>query len=138
MAEVDHVPPPENHEVGHERSDVNVRAILIFAIGLLIAALVIHLGLYWLLDYYNAREDRRAPAPVALLPSEEVPTAPRLRVAPRMELAKMRAAETKELQTYGWIDKKEKTVRIPIERAMELTAEHGLPARKTAEPKEKR
>jgi hypothetical protein len=34
------------------------------------------------------------------------------------------------LQSYGWIDQQKGVVRIPIERAMELTAERGLPVRK--------
>ncbi len=42
----------------------------------------------------------------------------------------MRAAEEKILHSYGWIDQQKGIVRIPIERAMELTAQRGLPARK--------
>ena len=42
----------------------------------------------------------------------------------------MRAAENKILHSYGWIDEKKGVVRIPIERAMELTAQRGLPVRK--------
>ena len=47
-----------------------------------------------------------------------------------VRLAAVRAAEEKVLQTYGWVDKEQKIVRIPIDRAMELLAERGLPARK--------
>jgi hypothetical protein len=42
----------------------------------------------------------------------------------------MRAAEQKELTSYGWIDKQKQSVRIPIDQAMKLLAERGLPARK--------
>jgi len=33
------------------------------------------------------------------------------------------------LDTYGWIDRQHGIVRLPIDRAMELLLERGLPAR---------
>jgi hypothetical protein len=50
-------------------------------------------------------------------------------VAPEDDLAALRAQEDDQLNHYGWIDKKAGIVRIPIERAMELTAARGLPVR---------
>jgi len=47
----------------------------------------------------------------------------------------MRAAQERQLTTYGWLDKEKQTVRIPIDRAMELLAKRGLPARKQTETK---
>ena len=40
----------------------------------------------------------------------------------RKELADLREAQTAQATTYGWIDQKAGTVRLPIEKAMELTA----------------
>jgi len=37
------------------------------------------------------------------------------------KLKTLREAEAKELTTYGWIDKNKHVVRLPIDRAMELT-----------------
>src|ERR1700738_2912214 len=37
------------------------------------------------------------------------------------KLKTLREADAKELTTYGWIDKNKGVVRLPIERAMELT-----------------
>jgi hypothetical protein len=45
-------------------------------------------------------------------------------------LAELRAAEEEILGSYSWAEKEKNVVRIPIERAMELIAERGLPARK--------
>jgi hypothetical protein len=36
------------------------------------------------------------------------------------------------LATYDWVDQKAGTVRIPIDRAMELIAQRGLPMRTQA------
>jgi hypothetical protein len=37
-------------------------------------------------------------------------------------------AEQSQLQTYGWVNQEQRTVRIPIYRAMEIVLEKGLPA----------
>jgi hypothetical protein len=130
VAELDHRPPRDNPEVSHERSDVNVRAILVFGIGLLVVAVVIHIALYWLLAVYRNTSARQEPAANPLRAENQVPPEPRLQVSPRDDLAAMRTAEDKELYNYGWVDKEKKVARIPIDRAMELIAERGLPSRK--------
>jgi hypothetical protein len=45
-----------------------------------------------------------------------------------------RAAQQQKLNSYGWVDRSAGTIRIPIERAIELTAQRGLPSRAAAEP----
>ena len=134
MAEHNHAPVRDDSEVSHERSDVNIRGIVIFAAGLLVTAIVIHLGLYWLLELYRAESPREAPVAGAPRVEEQVPE-PRLRISPRVDLEEMRAAQERQLTTYGWLDKEKQTVRIPIDRAMELLAKRGLPARKQTETK---
>jgi hypothetical protein len=58
-----------------------------------------------------------------------LPPSPRLQVAARAELQKYRDAQQEELTTYGWTDQHNGVVRIPIDRAMDLIIERGLPAR---------
>lgn len=43
-------------------------------------------------------------------------------VSRRATLQELRAQETKQTTSYGWVDQKAGVVRLPIERAMELTA----------------
>jgi hypothetical protein len=50
-------------------------------------------------------------------------------VTPATDLGQIRAEEDAVLTTYGWIDEQGGIVRIPVERAMELLVERGLPAR---------
>lgn len=130
-------PPRDNPDVSHEQSDVNIRAILSFGIGLIIIIAVAQTGLYWLLEHYKERSPRSAPV-VTTPGAEEQILPPRLQISPRSDLAEMRAAEERELTTYGWVDKEKQTVRIPIDRAMELLAQRGLPARKQAEEDRKK
>ena len=60
------MPVIDNPEVRHERSDVNIRGIVIFAIALVLTAVVVHIGLYGLLEHYGefTLHTRRAPAPI--------------------------------------------------------------------------
>jgi hypothetical protein len=42
---------------------------------------------------------------------------------------KFRTAEEQVLHSYGWVDPKAGVVHIPIERAMQIIAQQGLPTR---------
>jgi len=55
---------------------------------------------------------------------------------PNETLARMQAEEDAQLSSYAWIDAEKGTVQIPIERAMQIIARRGLPARRTG-PKAK-
>jgi hypothetical protein len=132
VAEAEHSTARENLELAREQSDVNIRVVAASGAGLLVVALVVHLGLYWLLDYYQSNALSRAPAPAVTQAKEPIPP-PRLQVSPQTDLAEMRAAEEQMLHTYGWANKERQIVRIPIERAMELLVQRGLPAREPAE-----
>jgi cytochrome c oxidase cbb3-type subunit III len=50
------------------------------------------------------------------------------------QLLEMRAAEDAALHSYGWVDRPAGVVRMPIDRAMELVLDRGLPVR--AQPPE--
>jgi hypothetical protein len=129
MVEASAASRQDNPEVRHEASDIKAKFILLSALALALAAVVIHIGLYWLLAAYDARVPPQA-APLSA-PADEIkaPELPRLQISPPTDLQKMRAAEAETLHGYGWVDKDKKIVRIPIDRAMELMAQKGLPAR---------
>lgn len=138
----------DNPEVAHEHSDVNVRAILGFIGVLIVSAIVIHVGLWLLFEYYERREAAQdPPRPPMATPGPAVPPAPRLQaftnrpdavegleIDPRVAMEQLEAAETAVLEGYRWVDRPGGIVTIPIERAMELVAERGLPP--TAAPAE--
>lgn len=119
----------------HETSDVNVRAILGFGAGLIVAAVVIHLLVWFLFQFFNGREAVRvAPEyPLAIGQGSRQPPEPRLQTNPREDLRSLRAHEDDVLAHYGWVDKPAGVVRIPIEEAMRITAQRGLPARQGTE-----
>ena len=135
---------PEHHEnpenlvnpdVSHETSDVNIRAILAFGAALIAIAVAVHVLIYGLYGYFDSREGVQAPLeyPLAASQGHHEPPEPRLQTDPRQDLADMQAKEDEQLQSYGWVDKNAGVVRIPIEDAIRLTLQRGLPAR--TEPK---
>jgi hypothetical protein len=54
---------------------------------------------------------------------------PKLEEDERGQLNGIRMNEEKILYSYGWVDEKAGTVHIPIERAMDLIVQRGLPTR---------
>jgi hypothetical protein len=103
----------------YEHSDANLRLIAAIAAGLaifLVAAPLILLAAY---PVSRAPQSVRGDLPL--------PPAPRLQVDPRRDLDRLHADENKFLTTYGWADSGHTAVRIPIDRAMELTAQRGIP-----------
>jgi len=121
-----------NPDVHHEESDVNIRAIFAFGIGLTVATIFISFLVWVLFQYFEARESRKVTPqfPLAAQQENRLPPEPRLQTNPRADLADLRAQEEKVLETYGWVDKNASVVRIPIEEAMKLTVKRGLPTRK--------
>lgn len=118
----------------HERRDADIRRLTISLVGLFVLLVISLLAMGWMFRHLAAREERAGA--IATLPAErEIPPAPRLQVAPATELERVRKAEAAVLNSYGWVDRKAGVVRIPVERAMEILAERGLPARGQPEAK---
>src|SRR5262245_53933348 len=128
-----HDDPTIDRQVGHELSDLRPGYIALFGVVLttvIVAAAVITS----LLIYFKAVEQSRQETPIPRLAREREPTPePRLQIDAHNELRQMRAAEEAALNSYGWVDRDSGKVRIPIERAMEILAKKGLPARKQEE-----
>lgn len=113
---------PDRH---YESSDANSRGVWSFAVGMTISVVVICFtigGMMWLLRDGSPEFASRDSGPG--IP----PPAPALQVSTRADMDAYRSKENALLESYGWIDRDAEVVRIPIERAMELIAERGIPA----------
>jgi hypothetical protein len=120
--------------VRYEKSDIQVARVVRAGVGL-IAAVVVFFALTWMLQgvilrLVGAAQSPRHPLASTLARTE--PPAPRLQPDPRADLLAQRALEDALLETYGWVDKSRGIVRVPIERAIDVLAERGLPARPAA------
>ena len=125
--------PRDNPAVEHEESDVNVRAILGFGAGLLAVGIVIQL-LMWLLFNFYTKQAAQIPRafPLSAAYQQQPPPEPRLQTHPQQDLRRLRAQEDAILEGYGWVDKGSGVARIPIEEAMKIVVQRGLPAREAA------
>lgn len=111
-------------------SELDLKGVVSFAIGLGLTMAVV-LGLVWLLvahwkTWQIARDPR--PSPVAEANAPRLPPEPRLQSAPVKDMDALRAREASILTTYGWVDRQAGVGRIPIDRAIDLVLEQGLPA----------
>jgi hypothetical protein len=136
--------------VGYEQSDVKITGILVFLIALGTFVAVSGVLCYGIGKVINAelnREDgptTKWSKTVNIRQLGNMPNNPEMqnKVAeltqqfptPRVQLddgnqdvADLHARENLLLNNYTWVDAEHTRVRIPIERAMELMAQHGLP-----------
>ena len=115
----------------YEHTDANVWIIAKFGFWLAVTALIVHVGiggLYAML-VEQAIDTREAEYPLATGTEAKLPPEPRLQQFPADEIYNFRAAEERRLQGYGYLDREAGVVHIPIEDAMRLVVERGLPAR---------
>ncbi|MFL6514585.1 MAG: hypothetical protein ACJ8M1_06125 [Chthoniobacterales bacterium] len=120
---------PNVEEIGHETRDVNVRAVVWFGIGLVVTAIVIHLALAGLFRVFAKQYPSPDPPSRIVLQPRVLAPEPRLQANPVEDLDQFRAAEEEKLSSYGWVDQQHGIARIPIERAMDLIVQRGLPTR---------
>lgn len=114
---------PEALERGHELQETNIGLTVKFGIGLALMAIISMLlmwGMFVVLEDYQS-EQFAAVDPLA--DTVQLPPAPRLQVIPEDDLAKMRAAEKEVRENYGWVFRTADIVRLPIDRAIDLSLE---------------
>lgn len=123
-----------------EREDLSPAGVMYFMAGLAVVVIAIYIivsGMYGFLDRYERKNQANVnpmvtPQGDTRLVTPEDPLAfpqPRLETDERTQLTDFIQKQDQKLLTYGWIDKDAGTVRIPIDRAMDLIAERGLPVR---------
>jgi len=148
--ESSHGPKDIDASEGFEKTDVGVTGIVVFLASLAILVVVVAVLCYGIGKVFNAEMNRQDgpnskwTKTVDIRQLGNLPNSPEIqnKVAeltqsfptPRLQsddgnedLAELHAREDLLLENYSWIDRSKGTVRIPIERAMELIAQHGLP-----------
>jgi hypothetical protein len=148
---MEHIKPQSDTwvEHGHEESDVNIKGIVSFGVALAIGGFVICFALYGFYLALNwGYEKNQAPAnpmmaaagvkpePIDKTETTNEVTArlqatfpkPLLQANEYRDYAVFARQQEEQLHSYSWINQADGSVRIPIDRAIELIAERGLPA----------
>jgi hypothetical protein len=86
--------------------------------------------------FFAAKQEKREePVPPMVAANlRRTPSGPRLEPDPLAPRRAARAREDAVLGSYGWVDPNAGVARIPIDRAMELLVERGLPPSKPMLP----
>ena len=116
-----------------EIKDVDVTALFLIAALVIMAALLAALATGGLFRAMALHADATERQPSTLAEERQNFPAPRLQVSPAADFAAYHAAQQHELHSYGWIDQAHGTVHMPIERAMDLLLQRGLPTTPTGE-----
>jgi hypothetical protein len=131
-ADLEYGPTPAG--AAYEHTDVAPGVAYNFALWLGVALLMsgaIVYGTFWFLEGRAVTHDEATRNyPLAVGRSQD-PPAPRLQAQPTRDVFDLKSAQRVILNGYGWIDKATGAVHIPIERAMEITIERGLPVRES-------
>lgn len=125
---------------GFERQDLSPAALIYFFISLavfIVVSIFLLKGFFAYLDYRekasevpvnplvkHVPEDTRHVAPG--YPQTAFPN-PRLETDERTQLGDFLLNQDNILYSYGWVDEKAGIAHIPIERAMDLLVQRGLP-----------
>lgn len=130
MADSKNSTPPVNPNPDWQDRDIKLAPLVFSLILILVITAVIMVGMGILFRTYSVRM-QAADQPVSPLAVERIipEGVPLLQVLPQQELADHIAAENELLLEYGWANQDLGIARIPIERAMDLVAEQGLPTR---------
>lgn len=114
-------------EPRHERRDVHALSLALLVILLLIGLFLADLAVAAIQSAFkrHAAESSAVAPPFAT--GLKYP-APRLEISRSEELQAVRGREELLVKSYGWVDRKAGVVRIPVERAIDLLVERGLPA----------
>ena len=114
-------------EAGYEAGEPDLRPILYFLLGLGILTLLGLGASAWLESSFASGQDVVTPHPMESF--RKPPTGPLLQATSGEDAALSKHAETQRLETYGWIDRPNGLVHVPIEIAIDRVLSRGLPVR---------
>ena len=131
------------HGGGFEREDLGTRPIFGFLVSLVVTGVVVYYviwGMFYFMDAYDRKHQHtKSPMVQAEQDTREPNTGktyekiqqqfpqPRLEDNEVTEINDFRYQQDETLSSYGWVDQSGGVVRIPIDRAMQLIAQRGLP-----------
>jgi hypothetical protein len=134
---------PVHNDVAFDPRDVRSGSILKFLLALAGTLVVVFLVSWWVLRLNESRVARQdaLPTPARRGAGPMLPPEPRLQGVPghasdpQQDLRDKLKADSGSLEQLRWADEKSGVAQIPIEDAMKMIAEKGLPPR-AAKPAE--
>ncbi len=115
---------------GFEHSDLSAANLGKFLVGLVISLIIIGGVVTWFYIYLEVDQAKHnvLTSPLASAEPLQPPLGPALQINAQQDLATFRAEEDRMLHSYGWVDRNNEIVRIPIDKAMGLVVQRGVKA----------
>jgi hypothetical protein len=113
--------------------NVNYMGIVIYLLIVVMTVLIAYVTVTKMYRHLEAkvrrgeRADAETSGMAAAMPPQTYFPLPREQPDPKVDLKALREREERDLTSYGWVNRQAGIVRIPIERAMQLIVERGLP-----------
>src|ERR1700722_18475301 len=105
---------------GYEKSDANPRGLFYVVLGTAGFLVLTCLSLIWLFDHFEKTQNPGSFVAAPFAGPRPLPPPPRIQADPAVDLRNYRESEQNLLNTYGWVDRQNGVVRMPIDRAMEM------------------
>lgn len=122
-----------NPGVSYEPREADLRVVLAFLAALGLAAVMVLVVLWGMFSYFRTKSAERGPLPSPrMFTSPPNVPQPQLQPDPVADYNVYHLSAKEMLDNYGWVDQKAGVTRIPIDKAMDLVAERGLPWKKQA------
>lgn len=112
---------------GYETKDVKGSRVVISLGILTVVTVLCVVAVTWLFTRWESKPSIADRPPTPVEPARVLPPLPRLQPIPALDLAQFHKDEDAVLNTYGWVDQTAGVVRIPVNKALELVAQRGLP-----------
>lgn len=123
--------PASELDALHETTDLDVKGVLGFTVVLVLGVAVACFAMKLLMDHYatqSALHRERTALPPRFV--GDVPMVGyRLQADPSVATRSLEKSTREWIDSYGMLNPKEQTAHIPIDRAMAILAEKGLPKR---------
>jgi len=121
--------PRPQHEPAEFDSEIHVKAIFGVLAGLTLLVALSFAGMGAFSRFLKARAVARDPEPLPIAEANQPRPRPRaaLQADPAADMAKYAKEEEAAVSSYAWVDRANGVAQIPVERALEIVAERGLP-----------
>jgi hypothetical protein len=121
-------------QIEFEKTDADLKAVTRVGVGIAVLATVVALALLPIMRgmvRQQAKSDAAPPAIPGFESGRQAPE-PRLQREPFGDWNALRSRQESLLTSYGWVDEASGVTRIPIDQAMTMLLERGLPVREAA------
>jgi len=136
----------EHREESFEQQDLSVTGVFYFMVGLAVVIALVYgigVGMYKFLEASDKKREapvnpmavktgvdpRSMPFPTIQEKIDQTFPKPVLEHSERLSFEDLAKEQDQILASYDWVDQKNGVVRIPIDQAMNLLAQRGLPVR---------